>query len=554
MNELHTDIAIIGGGLGGVAAALAAARLGRTVVLTEETDWLGGQLTSQGVPPDEHAWIEGPWSSQSYRALREGIRAYYRRHYPLTASAYADPLLNPGRGLVSRLCSEPPVAVAVLDAMLAPHIAAGHIKVLYRQTPVAAEVAGDRVTAVTVRSEVTGAETTVSAGYVLDATELGDLLELAGVEHVIGAESQDDTGEPHALPGSPNPLDQQAITWCFAVENRPGEDHTIEKPEQYDYWRNYHADFVAFPPLGLADVDPAFPDVLRTWPLFVADQGSGHDDASSSRWNFRRIRSGVLFDRPLNTDVTIVNWSLNDYYDAPLLGVSDEVRQQALKGSRELSLSLLYWLQTEAPGARGTGYPGLRLCPEAMGTDDGLAKYVYVRESRRIRSEFTVLEQHVGVEARAGLNGPAQFADSVGIGAYRIDLHPSTGGRTYVDIDSHPFQIPLGALLPQRVDNLLPANKNIGTTHITNGCYRLHPVEWAIGEAVGALAAFCLDGGHLPRAVRAEARLLADYQRLLVDLFDVPLAWPEPVRRRPLALAAETREYAEPTGVSSLTK
>jgi hypothetical protein len=45
----------------------------------------------------------------------------------------------------------------------------------------------------------------------------------------------------------------------------------------------------------------------------------------------------------------------------------------------------------------------------------------------------------------------------------------------------------LGALIPIRMENLLPAAKNIGTTHITNGCYRMHPVEWNIGEAAGAL-------------------------------------------------------------------
>ena len=85
------------------------------------------------------------------------------------------------------------------------------------------------------------------------------------------------------------------------------------------------------------------------------------------------------------------------------------------------------------------------------------------------------------------------FPDSVGVGSYRIDLHPSTGGDNYIDISSLPFQIPLGALIPRRVENLLPACKNLGTTHITNGCFRLHPVEWGIGEAAGALAAFCLE-------------------------------------------------------------
>jgi hypothetical protein len=173
------------------------------------------------------------------------------------------------------------------------------------------------------------------------------------------------------------------------------------------------------------------------------------------------------------------------------------------------------------------------------GTADGLAKYPYIRESRRIQAEFTVLEQHVGRDARASLTGKTdkgiaaeQFADSVGTGYYRIDLHPSTGGDNYIDIDSLPFQIPLGALLPQRVENLLPACKNLGVTHLTNGCYRLHPVEWNIGESAGALAAFCLERKAQPRRVRDEAALLKEFQSLLTAR-GVPLEWPEEARFRP---------------------
>ena len=132
------------------------------------------------------------------------------------------------------------------------------------------------------------------------------------------------------------------------------------------------------------------------------------------------------------------------------------------------------------------------------------------------QGEFTVTENHVGVEARAQAPGKKpgeftaeQFTDSVGIGSYRIDLHPSTGGDNYIDISSLPFQIPLGALIPSRVENLLPACKNIGTTHITNGCYRLHPVEWNIGEAVGELVGFLHGEEARCRAqVRRDKKLL----------------------------------------------
>src|SRR6266567_3020979 len=79
--EFRCDVAVIGGGVGGCAAALAAARNGMRVILTEETDWIGGQLTSQAVPPDEHAWIESFGCTRAYRDYRERVRDYYRRNY-----------------------------------------------------------------------------------------------------------------------------------------------------------------------------------------------------------------------------------------------------------------------------------------------------------------------------------------------------------------------------------------------------------------------------------------------------------------------------------------
>ena len=73
-----------------------------------------------------------------------------------------------------------------------------------------------------------------------------------------------------------------------------------------------------------------------------------------------------------------------------------------------------------------------------------------------------MLEQHVGTDARMKLTGKPReevtaerFNDSVGVGSYRIDLHPTTGGDNYIDVSSLPFQIPLGALIPRRVENLL---------------------------------------------------------------------------------------------------
>ena len=50
MKERSTDILIVGGGTGAIGAALAALRMGKSVIMSEETDWIGGQLTAQAVP------------------------------------------------------------------------------------------------------------------------------------------------------------------------------------------------------------------------------------------------------------------------------------------------------------------------------------------------------------------------------------------------------------------------------------------------------------------------------------------------------------------------
>ncbi|MBO1739314.1 FAD-dependent oxidoreductase [Leifsonia sp. TF02-11] len=528
--DLSTQLLVVGGGVGGVAAALTSARLGVRVVLTEPTDWLGGQLSSQGVPPDEHEWIDTLQISPSYSELRERIRDHYRRNYPLTTSAKDDPLLNPGLGFVSRLCHEPRVAALAIEELLSPLIASGLVTVLKEVEPIAVSRHDARIEAVRFRDLRTGDEFAVHAGFVADATELGDLLELGGVDYVIGAESSAQTGELHA-PDIANPFDQQAVTWCAALECRPGEDHTIERPAGYDHWKTTVAPFWPGSQLSWDDIEPITLD-RRTRPIFETDPADAERSGARDLWHYRRIvaRSNLAPGWP-GGEVTLLNWPQADYWERPFVGVSAAEAALAAEGARDLTLSFVHWMQTEAPRfGGGTGYPELRLRGDVMGTTDGLAKAVYVRESRRIRALSTVTEAHIGRDMRPAGAGSEIFADSVGIGYYRIDLHPSTAGRTYVDIDCYPFQIPLGALIPAAMDNLLASNKNIGTTHITNGAYRLHPVEWSIGEAVGALVTYCLRNRTVPGAVHADPERVADYQRLLGDTLGIALAWSDEIR------------------------
>ncbi len=525
--ELSADLVVIGGGTGGCAAALAAARHGLRVIMTEETDWIGGQLTAQAVPPDENLHIETHGGTKSYQAFRQGVRDYYARHFPLTAAARANPRLNPGNGSVSRLCHEPRVAVAVLEGMLAPYIASGRVRLLLRHVPVDASVTGDRVEAVRVQSLETGHRLVLRAPLFADATELGDLLPLTGTEYVTGAEGRREHGEPHA-PAESQPLNMQSFTCCFAMDYLAGEDHTIDRPAEYSFWRDH------VPPLNPPWAGKLL-SLYYSQPKTLKPFNYGFDPAKGTGlFKYRRILDRTNFvPGTYAGDITLVNWPQNDYMLGNLCEVSPAEAARHVARAKQLSLSWLYWLQTECPRPDGgTGWKGLRLRPDIVGTEDGLAKYPYIRESRRIRAEFTVTELHVGTEARAKELGTDKnvfatpFPDSVGIGYYHIDLHPSSGGDNYIDFSGLPFQIPLGALLPRRMENLLPACKNLGTTHLSNGSYRLHPVEWAIGEAVGELAVFCRAKKEPPRAVRAKKDLFADFQTQLTAS-GIPLAWPK---------------------------
>ncbi|QEG38832.1 FAD-dependent oxidoreductase [Roseimaritima ulvae] len=524
-DEIAVDVVIIGGGLGGCAAALAATRMGKRVLLTEPTDWLGGQLSQQGVPPDEHAHIETHGCTASYREFRERVRNFYRRNYPLTAAAKSNPRLNPGNGSVSRLCHEPRVAVAVLDAMLAPAVSAGRLTVLLNTEPLKAEVDGDQVRSVTLATAA-GQSIQVTAPYFIDASEQGDLLPLTNTEFVTGAESRDETGEAHAPPQAA-PDNIQAFTWCFAIDHIDGADHTIDKPAQYDFWRNHTPDLDPAWPGKLLSLQYSKPNTLKPHDLdFVPPSKGGPPPRTKALnlWLYRRIIDPANFvPNTYDSGVTIVNWPQNDYMLGNLITGDEQEIARHREGARQLSLSLLYWLQTEAPRPDGgAGWKGLRLRKDIMGTADGLAQYPYIRESRRIKAEFTILEQHISLaDRKALLKNPADkataasFHDSVGIGYYHLDLHPSSGGDNYIDFSSVPFQIPLGALLPQRTQNLIAGCKNIGTTHLSNGCYRLHPVEWSIGEAAGALAAHCIDQSEHPQGIRNQANSLSKFQSVL---------------------------------------
>ena len=513
---IECDVLVAGGGTGGVAAALAAARGGKRVHLLEETDWIGGQLTAQGISAlDEQDHIEAFGGTASYYQLRNALRDHYR---PFAGTAGQQPHFNPGSCWVTRVAFEPKVGVDVMMAQLEPHIREGRLTLHLRTKIAAVETEGDRIVAVTAISFAGRPPLCFRPAMVLDATELGDLLPLAGAEYVVGAETIADTGEPHAQPTSPKPHCVQSFTYVFGLERRPdGESHVITQPARYDFFRasqpyslriEVHGGEIYGEESGWLD--------YRLYDTMPGTKGG--------LWTYRRLIDSAHLKSRSATDLSMINWPGNDYREATIIDVPAAQMAVALQDAKRVSLGFLHWLQTEGPttGDR-RGAPELKLRPDIMGTPDGLAKFPYIRESRRIKALRTVVEQDVSAHYQEGARA-AHYDDSVGVGWYPIDIHRAGPEDVGVSCRTRPFQIPMGALIPVRITNLLVAAKNIGTTHITNGCFRLHPVEWNIGEAAGALAAFCLDRGRSPAEAYGNSALSAAFQRDLLGA-GVPLTW-----------------------------
>ncbi len=512
------DILIIGGTAGGTAAALAASEAGASVCLLEETDWLGGQLTVQGVcTPDENRYIESFGCTRRYSAFREAVRAHYRSEYGLSELGNAQQWLNVGSCWVSSLSYEPKIGAAILAEMIRPWQDAGNLHAYFRARAVGCTFAPDRpdrIDTVTAWRE-DGAELIFKPRIVLDATDTGELLPMCGAEGadwVVGAESRSETGEPDA-PESARLDWVQPFTFPFAIDWSPATSETnlIEPPEDYSALRGlqkYHV------------IHGAITGVFA---------------GRAPWWTYRRVLAAENFDDArVSADLAMINTAGNDYYGGNILGseAGDPVRQAAtLARARRAALGYLYWLQTECAreDGNGVGYPEFRLRREIFDTADGCSIRPYIRESRRIRAHRTILEQEIvvrdfgGAVCRGDLARAQFMSDSVGIGHYALDIHPNGHGEPNHFVPTRPFQIPLGALIPVRLENLLPACKNLGTTHLTNGAYRLHPIEWNVGESAALTAVFCLQADCLPGGI-VESGRLRELQRFLLKE-GVPLHW-----------------------------
>ena len=345
--EIACEVLVVGGGTGGVAAALAAARRGRRVCLVEETDWLGGQLTAQGVSAlDEHDLIERFGGTASYYELRRAIRTHYERLGLDGAAPAATPGLlghaarlraAPSRSTRSTSCSHPFVEAGCLPVFLRAQAGRG-------ATPPTR-----RIEAVTVhRPRRLRSCVRFRPEFVIDATELGDLLPLAGVDYRIGAETIAETGEPHAQPESASRTASRASPTPSPPSARRRRAARIPRPAKYEHYRD-----------------------SQPYSLTIEVHG-GEIYGEESGWLAYRLfeqharHQGVAVDLPpadrrasappcLAHDLTMFNWPGNDYRDATILDVpaAGRRRQRCRTPSASASASFTGCRPRRRPRATG---------------------------------------------------------------------------------------------------------------------------------------------------------------------------------------------------------
>jgi len=528
VEEVNCQVVIIGAGLGGVSAALAATGRDRhTVCMTEPTLWVGGQATAQGVSAfDDNKYIDTTGGTWSYLTLSREIRLrYYEylRDKPWTTSnqsenqALAGPLANPGGCWVGRLCFEPMVAEQVLMMLLKWSLDNGKLHLWTHTTPVSVQRNGRRIESVLVYDFAHEKWVRLHGEFFVEASELGDLLELSGLPYRIGAEAQAETHERNA-PLVAQPHASQSFTYPFVLtKSIKGETTAPAKPKEYERF---------------------LPDYT-----LVVDYGHGYKPEygfyearkglPGSFWVYRRSVDAAKFDpKYFPADRAMINWSSNDHCDANMLSNDPWLEAKAMQDAKRRSLGFAWWIENSVSrdDHSGTGYADLQILPAEMGTTDGLSQFPYIRESRRIVPVRTIVEEDLAVDFQHGVRA-VHYPDTIGIGWYAIDIH-SCERKDFVST-TKPYEIPLGALIDRDADNLLAVGKTIGTTHITNGAYRLHPTEWADGEAAGTAIEFALENHTTPLAMDSNPQAIQKLQSVLAFIGH-PIYWYDDVPVRPL--------------------
>lgn len=478
---LTADVLVVGGGTGGTAAAVQAARCGAKTILVSEFPWLGGMLTAAGVSAPD---------GNELAAFSTGLWGAFLRELQQRQPGGLD------WGWVSFFTYDPRVGATIFADWVK---CLPNLHWISGQKPQDVLCEGDRIVGVRF------GDFTVRAKITLDATELGDLLALAEIPHRWGWEFQAQWGEPSA-PIAPNNLTQkypvQAPTWVAIMQ---------------DFGEGAIAPEIPAPPTDNQD-------------LFM---GAIDNYTPEQFLNYGRLPGGLL----------MINWPKNgnDYGEKVdrLIG-SETSKKEFLQESLWHSQSFARFIQTQLGRRYGLAeniFPTSKIENSSLFAS-AFALHPYYRESRRLQGITTIREQDI-LPVAGGRVAPLPIdatgiCQAVAVGNYANDHHyPSGdiplrpksirwGGRW----TGTPFTIPYSALIPANTDGLLACEKNISVSHIANGATRLQPVVMNIGQAAGMAAALCAlrecQPRQLPVRVLQEALLQdSEASAAVVPLFNL---------------------------------
>ncbi len=449
-----TDILVVGGGVGGTAAATQAARRGAKVILVNEFPWLGGMLTSAGVTAPDGNELE---------AFQTGLWGEFLRELQKRQPGGLD------NSWVSFFSYEPRIGAEIFADWVRElpnlHVYSGYV-------PLSVLRQGDSVTGVRF------ANFTVNAKITIDGTELGNLLALGEIPYRWGWELREQFGEPSA-PVEFNSLTQkypvQSPTWVVVME---------------DYGEK------------IAPSIPAAPNYDAS--LFI---GAWDNYGAEKFMNYGRL-PGNRF---------MMNWPIcgNDYGEGVgRLVESKAALGEFLQECFWHSQNFAHFIQSQLGRRYGLAKDVFPILPNQQERLDAhlrnpyspssFALHPYYRESRRLVGLTTVCEQDI-LPVTGGI--AKLYQDAIAFGNYVLDHHypgfdfplqPKSirwGGRW----TGTPFTIPYRCLVPASVDGFLVCEKNISVSHIANGATRLQPVVMGIGQAAGMAAALCIELDVSPR-------------------------------------------------------
>ena len=464
--NLQTDVLVIGGTASGISAGIQSARLGVNTLVVEETPWLGGMLTSAGVP-----------AFDGNNAMPAGLFGEFRQHlYDYYGGANAV-----STGWVSNTLFEPHIGDSIFKSM-ARNEQLLTVKYNYQFKSVIKN--GHIIIGAEFYEINTGAQLIVKAKRVIDATELGDALASAKVPYDLGMESNAVTGEQVNLAGANDII--QDITYVGILKDYGSPQPLIPRPINYDS-TEFDGSNTSF-----------YKDTNRKRPSVDAKKMLEYGKLPNNKY--------------------MLNWPIygNDIY-LNVVEKTPKQREALLEQAKQQTLRFVYFIQKDL------GFNHLALADDEFPTKDKLALYPYHRESRRMHGMVRMLVQHV---SKPFDTPQPLFTTGIAVGDYPVDHHHKKNSAAPQHLEFFPvpsFNIPLGALIPKAVSNFIVAEKSISVSNIVNGTTRLQPCVMQIGQASGLLAALSIKNRVDPKniSVRQVQLALLDANGYIMPYKDV---------------------------------